>query len=117
MEHTDNTSAPNERVLRITQLARSSFNHPSVVLTADVFQYLYNINKPLESGPRGTPSDPKFWWCNNGDIRVSYSLRISVSARRRNEPLGHYFTIILGKMFGLIGAYYYRGEADSSFCC
>ena len=35
------TSAPNERVLRTTQLAKLSFNHPSVVLTADVFQYFY----------------------------------------------------------------------------
>ena len=39
MEHS--TSAPNERVLRTTQLAKLSFNHPSVVLTADVFQYFY----------------------------------------------------------------------------
>ena len=39
MEHS--TSAPNERVCRITQLAKLSFNHPSVVLTADVFQYFY----------------------------------------------------------------------------
>ena len=37
MEH--NTSAPNERVFRTTQLAKLSFNHPSVVLTADFFQY------------------------------------------------------------------------------
>ena len=41
MKHS--TSAPNERVLRTTQLAKLSFNHPSVVLTADVFQYLYKI--------------------------------------------------------------------------
>ena len=33
------TSAPNERVWRITQLANLSFNHPSVALTADVFQF------------------------------------------------------------------------------
>ena len=39
MEH--RTSAPNERVLRTTQLAKLSFNHQSVVLTADVFQYFY----------------------------------------------------------------------------
>ena len=39
MEHS--TSAPNERVLRTTQLAKLSFNHPSVVLTADVFQNFY----------------------------------------------------------------------------
>ena len=36
MEHS--TSPPSERVLRVTQLAKLSFNHPSVVLTADVFQ-------------------------------------------------------------------------------
>ena len=36
MEHI--TSAPNERVLRVTQLAKLSFDHPSVVVTADVFQ-------------------------------------------------------------------------------
>ena len=38
MEHS--TSAPNERVLRTTQLAKLSFNHPPVVLTANVFQYI-----------------------------------------------------------------------------
>ena len=26
-----------------TQLAKLSFNHPSVVLTADVFQYFYSV--------------------------------------------------------------------------
>ena len=39
MEHSP--SAPNERVLRTTQLAKLSFSHSSVVLTADVFQYFY----------------------------------------------------------------------------
>ena len=39
MEHS--TSTPNERVWRITQLAKLSFNHQSVVLTADVFHFLY----------------------------------------------------------------------------
>ena len=34
------TSAPNERVWRITQPAKLGFNHPSVVLTADVSQFL-----------------------------------------------------------------------------
>ena len=29
------TTAPNDRALRITLLAMLSFNHPSVVLTAD----------------------------------------------------------------------------------
>ena len=37
------TSAPNERVLRVTQLAKLSFNHPSVVVTADVLQYFYEM--------------------------------------------------------------------------
>ena len=41
MEHS--TSVPNERVLRVTQLAKLSFNHPSVVVTADVFQYFYEM--------------------------------------------------------------------------
>ena len=31
------TNAPNERVWHITQLVKLSFNHPSAVLTADVF--------------------------------------------------------------------------------
>ena len=116
MEHS--TSAPNERVLRTTQLVKLSFNHPSVVLTADVFHYCYKINKPLESAPQGSPSDPKFWWCNNGDIPVlvCHTRCESLSPRSRNEPLGYYFTIILDRMFGLNGAYY-RGEADFSFCC
>ena len=34
------TSTPNKRVWRITQLAKLNFNHPSVVLTAYVFQFL-----------------------------------------------------------------------------
>ena len=33
------TSAPNERVWRITQLAKFSFKHRSVVLITDVFQF------------------------------------------------------------------------------
>ena len=37
MEH--GTSAPAERVLHTTQFAKFSFNHPSVVLTADVFRF------------------------------------------------------------------------------
>ena len=41
MEHS--TSAPNDRVLRVTQLAKLSFNYPSVVVTADVFQYIYEM--------------------------------------------------------------------------
>ena len=41
MEHS--TSTPNERVWRITQFAKLSFNHPSVVLTADVLHFFYKI--------------------------------------------------------------------------
>ena len=37
------TSAPYDRVLRVTQLAKLSFDHPSVVVTADVFQYFYEM--------------------------------------------------------------------------
>ena len=113
MEHS--TSAPNERVRRIMQRSKLSVNHTSVVLTADVFQYFYKINKPLESAPRGSPSEPNFWWCNNGDILVCHTRWDSSSPQRRNEPLGHYFTIILDRMFGLIGAYYHHAEADFSF--
>ena len=40
------TSAPNERVLRTTQPAKLSFNHPSVVLTADVFLFFNKIPPP-----------------------------------------------------------------------
>ena len=42
MEHS--ISAPKERVLRVTQLAKLSYNHSSVVLTADVFQCFNKIN-------------------------------------------------------------------------
>ena len=44
LEHS--TSTPNERVWRITQLAKLSFNHPSVVLTADVFQFVIKSTSP-----------------------------------------------------------------------
>ena len=40
------TTTPNERVGRITQLARFSFNHPSVVLTADVLQFFRKSTRP-----------------------------------------------------------------------
>ena len=36
----------NERVSRITQLAKLSLNHPSVVLTADVFSYFIKSTSP-----------------------------------------------------------------------
>ena len=49
MEH--GTSAPNERVLRITQLAKLSFNRPSVVLTADNFHYT-KTKEPLSIANR-----------------------------------------------------------------
>ena len=42
MEH--RTSSPNERVSRTNQLAKLSFNHPSVVLTADVFQHFHFVS-------------------------------------------------------------------------
>ena len=44
MEHS--TSAPNEGILRVTQLAKLSFNHPSVVLTADVFLFFIKSTSP-----------------------------------------------------------------------
>ena len=48
---------------------------------------------------------------------VCHSRCESLSPRRRNEPLGYYFTIFktLDRMLGLVGSYY-RGEADLSFC-
>ena len=49
MEHS--TSVPNERFLRTTQLAKLSFNHPSVVLTADVFQHFYKKSTSPWSRP------------------------------------------------------------------
>ena len=79
------------------------------------FSIFNKIDKPLESAPRGSTSDPKFRWCNNGEMLVCHTRRVSSSLWRRNEPLGYYFTI-LDRMFGLIGGYY-RGVADSSFCC
>ena len=90
-----------------------SFNHPSIVLTADVSRFLWN-NKPLESAPRGSPIDPKFDGVTTATC--SYVVRTrceSSSPRKRNEPLGYYFTI-LDRILELIGAYY-RGETDLSF--
>ena len=46
-------SAPNERVLRTTQLAKLGFNHPSVVLTADVFPNIYTqVDNKILQYPR-----------------------------------------------------------------
>ena len=41
------TSAPNERVWRVTQLAKLSFKHPSVGLTADVLNFFCKISAEL----------------------------------------------------------------------
>ena len=80
-------------------------------------RFIFYKNKPLKSAPRGSPSDLKLWWCNNGDIIICHTRTRceSSSPRRRNEPLGYYFTI-LDIIVGFIGAYY-RGEAYFSFCC
>ena len=77
MEHS--TSPPSERVLRVTQLAKLSFNHPSVVLTADVFQYfknisytwyIYNITKKCSAAPKNGMSllslDVEYLWLDGG---------------------------------------------------
>ena len=65
------------RPLRVSgvsrKLSKLSFNHSSVVLTADVFNFFKEINKPLESALRGRPGDRKFSWCNNGDILVCHT--------------------------------------------
>ena len=50
MEHINITSTPNERVRRIAQLAKLSFNHLSVELAADVFHFLKKLkNKQMTS--------------------------------------------------------------------
>ena len=41
------TSTPIERVWRITQPAKLSFNNPSVVLTADVFQFFVKCSRAI----------------------------------------------------------------------
>ena len=64
------------------------------------FSIFYKIIKPLESAPRGSPSDPKFWRCNNGDI--CHTRCESLSPFGRNEPSGYYFTI-LDWVFEFIG--------------
>ena len=51
------------------------------------FFNFYEINKPLESAPRGSPSDPKFWRCNNGGI--CHTRCESSSPFGRNEPSGY----------------------------
>ena len=90
MEHS--TSVPNERVLRITQLAKLSFNHPSVVLTAAVFQYFllrikYSV-RTAEQCLRGSSEqsgrslcksvDPAMWW--------HYAQATTPSVRAGNSP-------------------------------
>ena len=49
------------------------------------FFFCYKINKSLESAPRSSPSDTKFWWCNNGNIYVlvCHRLRIFVSSKEK----------------------------------
>ena len=67
MEHS--RSAPNERVLRATQLATLSFNHPSFVLTADVFQYLLLLTLLT---PRGVTDLYLSWGINIEHARKAY---------------------------------------------
>ena len=53
-------SVPNGRVLRTTKLAKLSFNHPSVVLTGDVFQFfIKNIFMKIEKKKHKQTQNPK----------------------------------------------------------
>ena len=78
------TSAPNERVLRITQLAK----FPSVALTADVFHFFVKSTSPWSRPHEVTQVTRNFGGCNNGGILVCHPRCESSSPRRRNEPIG-----------------------------
>ena len=76
MKHS--TSAPNERVLRTTQLAKLSFNRPSVVLTAKVFQYFIKSTSPW-SRPHEVAQSTR----NSGGVTTAtYSYGINVANLR-----------------------------------
>ena len=81
MEHS--TSAPNERVLRITQLATLSFNHPSVVLTADVFQFLIKSTTPWSRPHEATQVTRNF--CGVTTATYSYVIQVPVANLRLLE--------------------------------
>ena len=78
------------------------------------FSIFNEINKPLESAPWGSPSGRIF----GGVTTATYSYVIPVANLRLLEGETNLLgvTIILDRMFGLIGTYY-RGEANFSFCC
>ena len=68
-------SAPNERVWRITHLAKLSFNRPSVELTADVFQTaLWTRIRRLAAHPASAlnfhPREIQAPWSHNHDTGI-----------------------------------------------
>ena len=71
------TNAPNERVCRITQLAKLSFNHPSVVLTADVIQFVINTSR-IQIGGRKVSSTVHA--CRAPSTSLSYIISRSIGA-------------------------------------
>ena len=75
------TSTPNERVWRITQLAKLSFNHLSVVLTADVFQFFIK-SKTNWSGSRISPTSAVYII----DLRVSQRTPRTTTNRAEAQP-------------------------------
>ena len=75
------TSAPNERVLRITQFAKLRFNHSSVVLAADVFQLFIKSTSPW-SRPHEVPQVTRNF---GGVTTATYSYVIPVANLRLLE--------------------------------
>ena len=64
-----------------------------VELTADVLKNLNKISKPLESAPRGSPSDPEKSMESNGHVSAfgcRYSILMSI------DPFGYFLTTPYG---------------------
>ena len=84
MEH--NTSAPNERVSRITQLAKLSFNHLSVVLTAVVFQFFIKFADGFVSFFVVIRRENTRTWYLIYEVRLTYGKRVTSEGLLRNLP-------------------------------
>ena len=102
MEH--GTSAPNERVLRTTHLAKLSFNHPSVVLTADVFQCFYKIIY-YKKGSSFSPPIPF----------VVFALLFSLPPSRNADPGSHNRLFYPPTHYGSCLAFFSREDFSSFF--
>ena len=64
-----------------------------VELTVDVLEVFDKISKPLESAPRGSPSDPDFLMESNGHVsafRCRYLTLMSI------DPFGYFLTTPYG---------------------